>query len=375
MKFLTNSSLGCCFLIAIFFFIRCSSEQKNLNIEQIKISLENEKDISIFDICSGIELVPLETSDSILLSIIYVQPYLGNFVVRQNNPQQVSWFDSTGHFKFKINSLGRGDKEYASLSNITINPCNQSFYLLESLDYLNQYDLKGNFQKKISLDSVKNILNSVTALNQDTVLLISGCDKLTYSFFSLKNRRILNQCQDSMVLIGGTSPIFSDDRNIFHYTWYDNIVYSVQGTSFVPAFSFDFGKYNNDRREFSTTTTSMNDEQLENYMKRFNIIINKISSNDHYIYIQLIDNTQKEPKLKRVWYNKKTKEYFVFEKFKESVNWNFFDNLIDGYFISSINAANKEELLDINLLDERNKKIYLNVNLDDNPIIVKFKLR
>lgn len=79
--------------------------------------------------------------------------------------------------------------------------------------------------------------------------------------------------------------------------------------------------------------------------------------------------------MKRVWYNKKTKEYFVFEKFKESVNWNFFDNLIDGYFISSINAANKEELLDINLLDERNKKIYLNVNLDDNPIIVKFKLR
>lgn len=118
----------------------------------------------------------------------------------------------------------------------------------------------------------------------------------------------------------------------------------------------------------------MGDEQLDNYIKKFNIIINKISCNNNYIYILLTDITQKEPKLKRVWYNRKTKEYFVFEKFKENVNWNFFDNLIDGYFISSISAANKEEF-DINLLNEKNKKVYMNVNLDDNPIIVKFKLK
>lgn len=362
------------FILIVMFLASCSSEQRTLDIEQIKISLENEKDISIFDICSNIEIVPLETSDSILLSIIYVQPYLGNFLIRQNNPQQVCYFDSIGHFMFKINNLGRGDREYASLSNVTINPYDRSIYLLESLDYLNQYDLKGDFQKKISLDSIKGILNSVIALNQDTVLLISGRNKLTYSFFSLKDKCVINQYQDSILVLGTTFPIFSDSKNIFRYTWYDNIVYSVQGTSFLPAFCFDFGKYNNDKKKFSNTLESMGDEQLDNYIKKFNIIINKISCNNNYIYILLTDITQKEPKLKRVWYNRKTKEYFVFEKFKENVNWNFFDNLIDGYFISSISAANKEEF-DINLLNEKNKKVYMNVNLDDNPIIVKFKLK
>lgn len=375
MNLLINNFFCVFFLTIIIFFVCCSSEQKKIDIEQIKISLENEEDISIFDICSSIELVPLETSDSILLSIIYVEPYLGNFVTRQNNPQQVCWFDSTGHLKFRINALGRGDKEYASLSNITINSGNQSLYLIETLDYLNQYDLKGNFLKKISLDSVKGVLNSVNALNQDTVLLASGRDKLTFSFFSLKDRRILAQYQDSMPLIGTMSPFFCDSGNMFHYTWYDNVVYSIQGTSLLPAFCLDFGKYNNDKENFSNAMESMNDDQLENYMKKFNIIINKINCNNDYMYIILTDNTLKQPKLKRVWYNKKTKEYFVFEKFKESVNWNFFDNLIDGYFISSINAANKEDLLDINLLDEANKKIYSSVNFDDNPIIVKFKLR
>lgn len=374
MSFPVNNFF-CYFFVVVLFLISCKSEQKTSNFEQIKISLDDEEDISIFDICSNIELVPLETSDSILLSIIYVQPYLGNFLIRQNNPQQVCYFDSIGHFMFRINNLGRGDKEYASLSNVTINPYDRSIYLLESLDYLNQYDLKGDFQKKISLDSIKGILNSVIALNQDTVLLISGQNKLTYSFFSLKNKCVINQYQDSILVLGTTSPIFSDSKDIFRYTWYDNIVYSVQGTSFLPAFCFDFGEYNNDKKKFSDTPEAMDDAQLENYVKKFNIIINKISCNNDYIYVLLTDNTPKEPKLKRIWYNRKTKEYFVFEKFKENINWNFFDNLIDGYFISSINAANKEEVLDINLLDEKNKKVYLNVGLDDNPVIVKFKLR
>ena len=346
-------------------------------VERIPVSLEDKKDISIFDVCSRIDLAPLATSDSVLLSMIYAKPYKGGFLIRQNNPQQVFCFDSTGALDFKISNLGRGDQEYAGLANVCVNVNDESLYLLETLDYLDQYDLKGNFQRKIALDSINDILNDVIPLNQDTLLVISGRKNLTYSFFSLKAQRVVDRYYDSIPCAGSNSPVFSDGKDFFRYSWHDRMVYAIQGTSFVPAFCWDFGKYNNAEEDFSDLgEKSMSEDELERYiMDKANVLIMNMKANADYLYVLLMDNTGKEPRLTQVWYNKNTQQYFVFEKFKEQVTWTYFDNLINHYFIGSVYAANKEETLNPDLLDEANKEIYHNVKSDDNPIMVKFRLK
>lgn len=375
-----NSAQGskfCSLFIAgiIIFVFGCVPERENPGIEKLSIMLEDSRDISIFDICSEIELIPLETSDSALLSIIYVKPCQSAYYVKQNNPQQVFCFDSTGRLRFKIGACGRGDKEYASLADIAVNSYSHSLYLLETLDKLNLYDLDGRFENKIFLDSIKENLNTVIPLNQDTLLLVSGRNSNIYSFFSLKHGKMIDRKLAPMPMVS-VSPFFCEGGKVFHYTWYGNIVYLVEGTSFVPSFYLNFGKYNNDGK-CDTISEDMfsNEAEIGNYLKKFKVIIFNMQSNKDYLYLVLADNTKNEPVFKRVLYHKKTKQSIVFENFKERVNWNIFDNLTDGYFISTINAANKEEVLDVNLLDDVNRQRYEKIDLNDNPVIVRFKLK
>lgn len=370
--------IGKLYILAILcsFLISCNQKQSNPEIEVYKIDMEHADEVSIYDICSHIELVPLENSDSVLLSIIYPMLYGNCYYVKQNNPQQVTVFDSVGGFKYKIDNLGQGAGEYKSLSDIAVNPFSQSFYLLEDLDQLNEYDLNGHFQQKIRFNGIPEILNGVFPLNRDTLVVISGRDHCVYSFFSIKENRVIARINDRMPMVGTPKPMFYSDNQLYRYTWYDNVVYKVQDTCFVPAFCLDFGKFNNLKEDYSKfDRTFKNDSELEAFVLKHNIIIDKIQSNPDYLYIMLNHLTKDEPQLKQVLYDKKTKKSLVFENFKERVFWNFFGFLTDGAFVGCINAANKEELLDSGLLDEKNKRVYEGIKPDDNPIMVVFKLK
>lgn len=54
--------------------------------------------------------------------------------LKQNNPQQVTCFDSWGRLKYQIHNQGRGPAEYDGLSEIAANPYVPEFYILEPLD-------------------------------------------------------------------------------------------------------------------------------------------------------------------------------------------------------------------------------------------------
>lgn len=362
--------------ILCFLGMGCAKKQNHPEIESYKIDMEHVEEVSVYDICSHIELIPLETHDSALLSFIYPIQYDNCYYVKQNNPQQVTVFDSVGGFKYRINNLGRGAEEYASLSDIVVNPFSQSFYLLETLDHLDQYDLNGHFQDKIRLNGITESLNGVFPLNRDTLVIVSGGDHFVYSFFSLSEKRVIARITDRMPLVGTPKPMFYSANQLYSYTWYDNVVYRVQDTCFVPEFYLDFGRYNNLKQDYSKFDQKFRDDnELEAFVSKFNVAIYKIQSNPNYLYVMLTDLTKDEPQLRRVWYNKKTKKSLVFEDFKERVSWNFFGFLTDDSFVGCISAANKEELLDVGLLDEKNKLVYDRIKPDDNPIMVVFKLK
>ena len=362
------------YIILLLACLGCQGNKENFDIKKIAVDLSRDDGLSVFDIFCGIEVVPLETTDSILLSYIYPLVYEDVYFMKQNNPQQITCFDSSGHFKFRINNCGRGPLEYNAISEISVNPYVPEFYLLESLDCMDVYDMEGHFLEKITFPFQNGVQTGIFPLNRDTLIIASGRTDQTLSFFSLKDKRLVARYNNPMPPT--SRPFYSCNGELYHYTWYDPVVYRVQDTSFVPAFAFDFGKYANPEEYYKDEekVKTLLQAGEEAFGDKFRVIVRCIYCNSKYLYLQVVDNTLKKPQSVFVWYDKEKHKSSVIREFKEKIPLSFFDVMTDK-FLMSLQLASQKEKLDVNLLDERNRKIYEKIQSEDNPFLILYRFK
>ena len=75
--------------------------------------------VDLEDICDNIQVIPLETSDDILINVIAdVEKYRDKLYVKHNNNNKLSVFDLTGKYLYQIGSFGQGPGEYTDISDI-----------------------------------------------------------------------------------------------------------------------------------------------------------------------------------------------------------------------------------------------------------------
>ncbi len=141
MKIRVNNLLGIAGMILSLFIQGCKQpEIYDLDFRVDKF--EKKENLALDDYCHDITVIPLETTDSCLLSDISLVYKAGkDLIITSGN--KVFLFDDQGNFIRRIGRKGRGPDEYLFVFNILYRESKQLIYLVDMKKIL-VYDIKGH---------------------------------------------------------------------------------------------------------------------------------------------------------------------------------------------------------------------------------------
>ncbi|MDR2037254.1 MAG: 6-bladed beta-propeller [Bacteroidales bacterium] len=362
------------------------NNKRILESDTLIISVDPQKDkvISNKEWISQIELIPLETSKSSLLNgCSKMMVYLDRYYIFDQKQKAVFVFDSNGKFLYStLPMLGKGPKEYSSMTDFDINKYSGNLEFLDPFSAsINIYDKDGTYVKKISLPRSLLPLSKFKRLSDEMYLFYARKQKKTIQLYSTDKKKVIKSYgaipQKTYYLPITNQYPFYELNNELHFThiFANNEVYKVDTVGYTNMFKvmeYDFGKYN-------FTLDNLPDEQDKAFYNRFLLenssrfvwVFNK--SENEFIHIAFI-YFQNKPLVLR--YNKQTKHHdLVNHKFKEGsilLAPSFLDNVYMYCISEPIDILN---LVDSDLLDLRSKNILSQIKEEDNPVIIKYKLK
>lgn len=107
---------------------------------------------------------------------------------------------------------------------------------------------------------------------------------------------------------------------------------------------------------------------------KFNIV-RVVQGNEHYWFLGVVAGNEKDWKVKNVPYDKRTGKSYVFETLKEGLVWSDFDLLLENECLSVYAPLELKEIIDENILDEKNREIFQRITTCNNPVIARFKVK
>ncbi len=134
----------------------CSKQVQSNNPTSLStIAIKDATDVT-FDLSklsNHAKYIKLETNDSCLIRNINKIFYIdGKIIIGSDD--SILFFDKTGKFKYKIDHKGEGPKEYISLSDYDICRKGGIISILDTRGKkIMQYDLTGNFKRRINLEN------------------------------------------------------------------------------------------------------------------------------------------------------------------------------------------------------------------------------
>lgn len=373
-----NSLIRYILIIVLFFLLGCQRNNQNSNEDVISVNLQEERvDVSLYEIFSAVELIPLETKDtSLIRNISKVKVYDDMYLVLDLKAQKVIVFDSNGKYLFQINNRGEGPAQYINLADYDI--YNDSIYLLSGIDSkVHIYNLKGKFVKKISLPQINRAYNLIKIINQDIIALWTSDDN---------NRlRIYSRLTDNII-----KESFPEEYNFFNQSLFgvffyrtniarpiNNQVFAISSNgNLIQQYKWDFGQLKNNKIEAPTSFNTL--EEMNAYLDKIysseiiNYIFSGFGENSHYVYSQVV----RKNKVINVFHNKETRNNLIFEKTSEGANLNlvFWS---DRYAIGICPEIHLtiDDILPNEILDKRNIKIKEEINEFDNPILIRYNFK
>ena len=370
----------CCLVLAI----SCSSpvtQEGNV----IYVDKDSAKRISFSDWFSGVELIPLETNQSSLLNRCYKMLYEHKrFYIFDINQRAVLAFDSTGSFLFSSLSFkGQGPGEYVSITDFSVNPFTGNLEILDPFsNVMRIYDKDGVFIKNINLTEALLPMGEFMPLSSDLYLFKSSDYKKRKSYikvFSISKKEIVKEIlsspENSTAMVTTNLVIFSrlDNKVLYGYGAPDNNVFKIDTTAtVVDHYQYDFGKYTfnlrslpkNEDKSFYSKYQEMNKDKYvfpftkpENLRYRFCFFWFKDSF--------YVSRQEKESLSIEVGLNK-------FSDGGIFIPPNYID---EDYFYFTIEPIGLEYFLPKEMLTLEQQELVSGIKEDDNPIIVKYKLK
>jgi hypothetical protein len=379
------------FLFIAFAFIGCDNDSLPANDRQFAtpIDLKKNDKVSVYDFFSEIEIIPLETTPNSLLSFRSGEPtrmiadedkYY--FFYRQQHI--ISVFNSDGSFLKKIDHFGEGPEEYISICDFNINRFNKNIEILsEQGKYINVYDPSGDiFIERIRLPNDMPVVSFFQSLTPDAYVFYSASELSELIFYSKKDHQIIRGNYNLPGWVGNT--VFLSSINPF-YVYNDTVCFEQLYNGDIVAISpangklhprngWDFGKYNFDLPSIFPKNFEPDDmmelhsklwEKASNYAAHF-----RTKENSKYY----IAGFMFEDKYRHLIFNKTTEKYVVFEKFAEGVQ--LFPLWIDEEAIYTVFTPEFLNLaIESSFLSEKNKRTYLQIKEDDNPVVIKYTFK
>ena len=373
------------FIFLLFFSLfSCKKNNSTFNEELIHADIDRMDEISIFDIFNKVEIIPLETIDeSLIKEVQKVIHYHDNYFILDYSGQKIFSFDNSGNFRFKIDNRGQGPEQYLHIGDFDINQIDNKLLFVSVVDAkLHEYDLNGNFLYRYDLpDNFRNC-RELKCINADTIAFWTFDFENRLKFYSKKNNCLLKECfPEKDIFFNSQNLTFPSCNNSYFTKAVDNNIYEIlQNGEISIKYIWDFGYLNIDSDKLEERRYG-GDEAREFVKKIFsseviNYFFTTFSSNSAYVYTQLI----RKNKFINILYNKSDKQVFVFEKTKEQAYFYpvyLTDDFVIGYVPEHLPLRETEinKIVPDMILNQENINKKNNLNIEDNPILIKYYFR
>jgi hypothetical protein len=165
-------------IMLIILLCSCNQSKNQTTVDElIKIDLLSDADMtlsSLSEIASNIEYLPLQTTDSSLISRIDKVVITNYNIYVNNRGSDILCFDKNGNFVSNLSKTGRGPGEYTFIMDFDISSDSKKLILLANGKIL-LYNIIGNeyaFSK--SIDLYEGVLKISFITGTDNILLSNG---------------------------------------------------------------------------------------------------------------------------------------------------------------------------------------------------------
>jgi hypothetical protein len=361
-------------------------KQKSSIEGAIFVDLNKPEKVSLFDYFDSIELIPLETSDEILImgipKIIVHQDKYYAFDIQQNI---IFVFDQTGKYLYRIDKKGQGSGEYTFINDFNVNPFSGNLELLEPYGRVLIYDLSGNY-----IETKRVVYPDFRAVHEFAIL-----DNHTHVFYAMfEPKKIIYFNLDEQKLLHIE---FEEDRELgafatknlyqFQDDWYffrpiHPVVYRLGQEGIEVTFQFDFGNYTRQGRTANFSQESRRDfsRKIEELFAQFPYLIQAVRHNSRYVFASVSLNDLNH--WANIIYDKTTGEAKFILEFTEQVLFNSHRGeeiiVTDEYVLMSIQWGDLEKRITKEMLDDKNKETFeklLGAPEELNPVLIKYRFR
>ena len=368
-------------------FIKDSAVYYPIKDNRIKVDLHNTQKASLFDYFTHVELIPLETSDDILIGRLNKVTFHQDRYYVLDRRRIIHVFDGAGKFIYRIDKSGQGPGEYNMAYDFAINPFTGYLDLLDPLGYIFSYDLSGNFVKKsdnLISDSELTAIQNLELLSEKIYAfrVSNPVDELTLAYYDIETKTIQVQEYKNF------SRHYPFKLNHYNGRWYisstfDNVVYALEPDSLIEAFTLDFGKLNYKLAEdvfprelraslgLSLAPASVVWAKLLEITEKYPYKIFNLGQNNRYVIVRI---DKKTDEFVYLFYDKSTHESKVINRFEESVGF-LPVTVTNEYVLSYCNHEDLDKHITAEMLDEANRQKFkdlMNAKEEENPVIIKY---
>lgn len=378
-------------LLLTWILASCSSQTKETGDNVLKATLK-ETEVSLKDLFSRIEVIPLETNDTALMDHVHRIRKVNNkyYILNEDYPGftyiNILVYDVEGNFLHTIGKKGQGPEEYPWLIyDMDIDAEKDLVYMMSPSGMLYLYRTDGSFVRKMNMPEGL-IYHGLQFLNSNQLLSWAGGTDIDNDAMSVLDA-------DSAKLIKGLWRDHNDpnwDIIEFTYAYQDKIyftpsidrqVYEVTSDSLRIAYEWDFGEDNYDassvRSRLEGLTPVDKEEEWKEMRKTGGVpytLLKQGQTNKYYFtnVFGILGERDDKGYAKNyfsLFYEKATGRSFYFKKTTEGLAIRP-DMTAEEALYQLIPTEDLELLLPV--LDETEKAKVMKRVEDDNPCLVKF---
>ena len=378
-------------LLLTWLLAACSSQTKETENNVLKAALK-ETEVSLKDLFSRIEVIPLETNDTALMDHVHRIRKVNNkyYILNEDYPGftyiNILVYDAEGNFLHTIGKKGQGPEEYPWLIyDMDIDAEKDLVHMMSPSGMLYLYRTDGSFVRKMNMPEGL-IYHGLQFLNSNQLLSWAGGTDIDNDAMSVLDA-------DSAKLIKGLWRDHNDpnwDIIEFTYAYQDKIyftpsidrqVYEVTSDSLRIAYEWDFGEDNYDassvRSRLEGLTPVDKEEEWKEMRKTGGVpytLLKQGQTNKYYFtnVLGILGERDDKGYAKNyfsLFYEKATGRSFYFKKTTEGLAIRP-DMTTEEALYQLIPTEDLELLLPV--LDETEKAKVMKRVEDDNPCLVKF---
>lgn len=354
-------------------------QEENFELETVVIDLDKCSKGQIADIFNKIEIVPLETSDSILVSKVRNIYTADSYYIIMEQKGTIHLFDKKG--KYISNSskvMGEGPQDYSIVVDVVYNRYTNSIDILSPYGEILSYDSTFCFKRKTVFKMPnKHIVSHLFPINDSTYIITPSSLKESGKlyFYNINSKEWVGEQSYNTDLAKTTSMNipFSYDRKINYYSPSSTNMYVyriMDDNSLMPIYALDFKEKNVPQ---NLLANYQNDKELSDflfYKSDYALPLRKFINHNFFI-----TNIKQGDKSFLLVYKRNDKKAEVIEDNINGKRMLPFFALNTNILSTLAYPHNAENFIDTALLDNTNRKLLNLVSDDDNPIIIKYYLK